>query len=603
MRALLTPRSVLFLLIALLSVVLGFFSFTPETAVRLVGQFGYWVILGTFVWWVVTLVNLWRTRLPGWQWTRDHTWLTAAVLIAGALSLLHSPIVFKVYNDELVLAATGMNMHLRREAFAPAMMHNVSGYLIELFNAVDKRPLFFPFLQSVMHDLTGYRPGNVFFLNAVISFLFLSMVAWAGHQLARLWGGLVAVALVAGVPLFSESATGGGFDLLNILFILVVMVAAAAYVRKPECMVRLDFLLLSTVLLAQIRYESVLFVPATGLLVLWTWWRTRNVQLSVATLCAPLLLLLVPLQMKVFKVREDLWQLQGQDRPPFALSNLPDNVGHAMAYFLDTSTAGQNSLLLTLLGVPALIALPLLLRRRAARSPETQTLLAVTGWFGGFIVLNFFLLLCYYWGQLDDYVATRLVFPLLLLMLIGAIALLADFGIRKRGWCVVFGLSLVGMLPGISRSARADAFHTTSGSREGIHRLRFVEERSGERALWLTSHLMPALLHREAAMTLQQANARAAQIGFHLRARTYSKVYVVQRMAMSPVTQTHVPTYLQEIAPEFELTILDEVQIDAFHIIRLSEVKQIHVELPPVNAQPLEKWTEGIPEALIQNLP
>ncbi|MEO2003764.1 MAG: hypothetical protein ABGY41_06665, partial [Candidatus Poribacteria bacterium] len=56
-----------------------------------------------------------------------------------------------------------------REILVPLRGHEVAGEFLALGGIVDKRPNAFPLVTSLVHDLTGYRTGNVSAVNAVLS--------------------------------------------------------------------------------------------------------------------------------------------------------------------------------------------------------------------------------------------------------------------------------------------------------------------------------------------------------------------------------------------------------------------------------------------------
>jgi hypothetical protein len=70
---------------------------------------------------------------------------------------------------------------------------------------VDKRRHFYPFLVSLAHDVTGYRPSNAFVVNAVLGVLFLGRVYGWGVVLGGPRHGMLAVLLISTLPLLAQS--------------------------------------------------------------------------------------------------------------------------------------------------------------------------------------------------------------------------------------------------------------------------------------------------------------------------------------------------------------------------------------------------------------
>src|SRR5690606_24632616 len=136
---------------------------------------------------------------------------------------------------------------------------------------------FFPLLLSFCHDLAGYRPENVFVLNGLLSFLLLYCTGRIARRLGQSeLAGILAVVLLGGLPLLALNATGGGFEVLNLLMIVTTLGLGWRYVEHPSSRT-LSAFVLSGVLLAQTRYESALFIPVVGILILLGWWRSKKV--------------------------------------------------------------------------------------------------------------------------------------------------------------------------------------------------------------------------------------------------------------------------------------------------------------------------------------
>ena len=179
-----------------------------------------------------------------------------------------------------------MSMHLDKTVLTP-----LRGDIKERSRSrgLCKRPLFFPFLTSLVHDVTGYRPANAFGLNAGLTFLLLGLACMLGRLLAGRVAGWLAVVLLAGLPLLAHNATGGGFELLNLVMILATMLLGVRAVEKRDAPAITAFCF-AGLLLAQVRYESVIYLGPVGLVVLWVWWREGRAVLSWPVIVAPLLM-------------------------------------------------------------------------------------------------------------------------------------------------------------------------------------------------------------------------------------------------------------------------------------------------------------------------
>ena len=113
--------------------------------------------------------TLWRLAPAGrpWPgWAGPAAWrIPALILGCGLVLLVHEKYGFKILMDEVMLLGTSMGMHFDKHPLVPVRAHDLQGAFQLLDGQLDKRPLFHPFLVSILHDLTGYRPENVFALN------------------------------------------------------------------------------------------------------------------------------------------------------------------------------------------------------------------------------------------------------------------------------------------------------------------------------------------------------------------------------------------------------------------------------------------------------
>jgi hypothetical protein len=216
-----------------------------------------------------------------------------AVGLGSAVLLTHETFGFKIVMDEIMLLGTSMSMHFDKTVLTPMRGNDIQGSFVILDGMMDKRPLFFPFLVSLLHDVTGYRPANAFVLNGGLTVVFLSLVNLVGRLLAGRVAGWLGVALFAGLPLLAHNATGGGFELLNLVMILGTLLLGARLVERRDDTSMTAFCF-SALLLAQVRYESVIYLLPVAGIVLWVWWRAGRLILPWPVIFAPLLMIHYP---------------------------------------------------------------------------------------------------------------------------------------------------------------------------------------------------------------------------------------------------------------------------------------------------------------------
>jgi 4-amino-4-deoxy-L-arabinose transferase-like glycosyltransferase len=574
----------LFVASGVAAVLIGFRLVSPALAEQLIEGGGYYYILAVFALWLAfgwRVVAARREVLRGWL--RRPGLAAAFVLAASAFALWSDAFAHKVLFDEYVLQGTAWHMHLTKEVGTPIRAYDFAGTWLVIDTFLDKRPYFFTFLVSLLHDLTGFRLENVFALNAALTVATLAAVYWLVRSLTgRMAPGLLAVALLATLPLFGQSASGASMEQLNLALIAGLMVSAILYLRAPGPD-RLAFLVLGAVLLAQTRYESVLFVIPVAVVIVLGWVRVRRLILPWPALVAPLLLVPYAWHDRFVGSKPILWQLREGESSRFAWHYLPNNLDGAWSFFASTSPSQPNSLWLAVVGGAGLVAAVArwLIRRRrrpdgTARSPEVvgTALFCVT------IAGNLGMLMFYYWSRLDEPIATRFALPFCLVL-----ALAAGWwvhALEQRRWPatrVAFAGLAVWLLV-FGAPAFAHRFYTTQNMvmHETNWELEQAKARPGP-VLWVTAKAtMPFLLEKIPAVNTTIAAVRAPQIAWHLREGTFREVLVAQ--VIRPTTAQGDPIVdPDEILPaSFRLETVAEKRFGA-RWIRISRL--IGVDAPP----------------------
>lgn len=571
------PRKVLLLaLICALALVLGFWSFTPLQAVTLLKYGGYWMTMAAVVCFVTTTVVSLRDSGPDLAAWRQ--WIVPVVVALGAAGFLHlhEPHEFKIVADEVVLQLTAKQMHFAREAAVVVRGYEYTGNFEPLVTYVDKRPMLFPFLLATLHDLTGYRVANVHYLNAALSAVMMVLFLLLGRRIGGWAAGIAAVLLVATVPLVAQNACGGGFELLNLVMILLTIWLGMRAADQPASDQRLSAFVLSGVLLALVRYESVLFVFPVAAVVVYLWLRTRTVRLPWPLLVAPLLLVVCPLQLNVFKMSQAAWQLNdiaGADEP-FRLRYFYDNVGHAMNFFLSVDGSQPNSMLIGVGGVLAIGFFILLLYRRHSVIFRTEPANAVLTIFLIGLFIHSALMLCYFWGRWDDPVIRRLSLPTHVAMILAILVVWLPLVTHQRRWTWLNVAALVYL---VAFTVPANAKH------------RFTQQNFAAAATnWLGGHIrqigdrsalvidrnagLQWFLYDKSSVTSTAIAARPEALAFHFRNRSFAEFLLVQRV--TPVLETggRIISLEDDFGDALQLELIEERAFAPLYLVRISRI-------------------------------
>lgn len=566
----------LLLLTSLLAVALAFFAIPDAQALALVSYAGFWFVLVAFAIWIWSLWRSFGSELRALRAANLDCASIALVLIGGVVLLSHESFGFKIVMDELMLLGTSMSMHLDKTVLTPLRGNDIQGAFAIVEGMMDKRPLFFPFLVSLVHDVSGYRPENPMVVNAGLTFLFLGLACIAGRLLAGRVAGWIAVVLLTGLPLLGHNSTGAGFELLNLVMILSTLLLAARYVARRDAISLIAFGY-SGLLMAQVRYESCIFLAPVAFIVFWVWIQEGKATIPWPLILAPLLMLHYPLQHRIFDLRSSAWEMFSKPgySKPFAADYVPENLVHAMKFFFAPITDQPNSWVLSALGWLAVPFFGLLvIKRIRTLKTESPIAVAVTVFALGFVA-QFALMMCYFWGKFDDPVIRRLSLPTHLGMVLAIVAVLPQFA-KPAVIRSIFALALVGLL---ARSVPSMAAHAYSQEylpgRETAWRRDFIKAQPRSDYLMIDNDSTLWVVHGVSSTPTMAAVKRQEDIAFHMRNRTFSDVYVFQRLTVDADTGKQSIREGDDLGPDFVLELVVEQRLQLLTLSRISRVKEI----------------------------
>lgn len=516
---------------------------------------------------------------------------------------------YKVLSDEYVITAQSKRLFETNRFDYPLSSFYVYGEILGLGSMVDKRPPSFASILSLVHALGGYRPENAFILNAVIGFIFLGLASFVcarscaqvmGAKLSVLWP----VVLVLSLPLFNVNVTGAGLDLLNVGLIFgtgLLGFSALKSGRGSDVRLWMAF----SLLLFYTRYESVLYVFASGAILLRL--ASRQGKFPVRGLLYLLPFLLIPflLQARIAAQNTELNLQPPANGIVFGSEYFLSNFVTACEYFLVPSVQSTGSAFIGWLGLVALAIIFVRLLRKRFRVYKIADLDFVLLCYGCVIFVNAALVLFYFWGRVDELEVSRLTLPWYL-FLSGLIMRVLYLVSKRQVWVhkalLVLGIGYVILCasPFLSETPRVHTNHHA----EVEAWAKEVVLKDSEVPMVISSQPLYWYINDIASMSPENVRAQFDKFLFHFESRSFD-AFVLQRVRIDPVSGIETEAGSNVIGDSFHLSTLGEFPYKPYHLARLSklegrkEIKEKLIKQPRdvsiFHKMPVEYWFYMLP--------
>ncbi|HEY5923111.1 MAG TPA: hypothetical protein VIV11_15635, partial [Kofleriaceae bacterium] len=233
---------------------------------------------------------------------------------------------------------------------------------------VATRPGLYPSMVAALHVAFGYQPEHAFVVNFVVCAATLIVMVLLGREVAGTRLGVIAAGFVFATPLFLLCATSAGFDALNHLLFLLLVLGAIRFARAPtRC--RFDRLILVAALAAQCRYESALFALLLPVCALGSMKQVLREGPGWIGALAPLCFIPTLLHVTVIGMSSQAGQSELVGHAVFSLSYVGANLRHLAELLVPVPGSPLPiALPVTLLAVFGACRAVLALRARAARA-------------------------------------------------------------------------------------------------------------------------------------------------------------------------------------------------------------------------------------------
>jgi hypothetical protein len=470
----------------------------------------------------------------------------------------------RMLSDEANLVGTSKNLFASKAATFTVSGKNYYDSYWDIDVTIDRRPALFPFLVSLVHVVCGYSYKNAFTFNLMVLPAFVLVSYRLAKSLAGEAFAVAASLLVVAHPITLISVRSGGFDFLAVFFALLVIKSLFDHVREPSP-ARLAILWMNLCMFAEIRYESVLFIPLlVALLLLFrmvTWSMLRPYAFVYA---------LTPAYLS-----PRIWQavLRGnvpEQEPGTIAFSLENFLHNAHEYFRPVlspfhSYPAHSGVVIALGIVGCILWLRSHHRELFSldwKAPHLRFSILVMGW----MLLQVIIVFTYVWGRAQAPSAARLVIPI------------DTFFSFAAAWTLTLLLRPWRPFVTVLLAAAVLAFHLPAASqhrmlnrltqtRECATTWRFFDSLHEKRILIVTDHPNLYTIMEYGAMSFETARNDPFIFEAWSR-RLFYDIYLVQAIRLS--TNRPVPGY--DIWPTRKLETMLEFQNDADVLVRISRL-------------------------------
>ncbi|MFZ2960671.1 MAG: glycosyltransferase family 39 protein [Candidatus Ozemobacteraceae bacterium] len=554
-------------LIAPLTVLFGILIPDKPRIVEWFHATGFVSIFAAFLLWLGSLP--WeffeRTRLVAFA--RRHAVPALLALGITVSAFLSSPPTFRILADETNLMGTASAMYDEHAFYNPTQRtHYYEGMQNTISREWDKRPLFFPFMVYLAHSFLGYRETNGFVVNAICSFFLLFSFYLLLNRFFTRFLSVLGMIILAAFPLLVLWMTSWSFEIPNLLFGVLAFLSFERLTRTGSAK-DAETLVFTLILLAQIRYESVLFLVVLFPVGAYFLKREEVGALSWRILLVPMLLLPSVWQ-RMVSFNQGAFQMTN-GKSPFSFEWFGPNLQYAWNFFTAERVAYGTIPLVFYCSFVGLFAA--VWWYISNRKEWTARAWLIPGSAITVFGLNAAILFGYYWGNLTLQYAMRLGLIFVPFMIASCVFLLdciTDRGRQARVWLIVGVCSLP--IWYWSSAGANEAVREILIFREFTAVRRFLDYSFPRKDVVVISDLSNLYIpFRWSAVGNAYANASVNDLLTNLKNGLFQNFITVQRIGYAD-GKPSLGTFLD---PKFELETLYETQYSAEEMLRISRVK------------------------------
>ena len=243
----------------------------------------YYFLAVTFIFSLNPIGERYLERYPAYHsfWNENRLKLSLGFLFSFIL-FYSVPSAFQILADETNLLSESVSFYKYKTHTNLIEAVEIFGNTSVVNQDTAHRPGMYPFLVSILHSVSGFRPENSFVLNLILLFLsFLSVFRLAEKFTESEEIRIGLPILVLSFPITAICFRSGGFDALNLFFFLVWVHSVYLYL-KTEAESNAEWMIFASVLAGTARYESILLIVPSLFLICISVFR-KNFRLELLT--------------------------------------------------------------------------------------------------------------------------------------------------------------------------------------------------------------------------------------------------------------------------------------------------------------------------------
>jgi len=553
-----------FLNLASLSVFTGLLLWSlldRQMMFTLFSNLSYYIVFLLVIVWVVqtavflkslnfSLIGLLKNFWPG----------ILIALVLTSLVFISVKVGFKTLSDETNLLSVSRSMAANKTVHNTTMAKFYYDNLNPIINGMENRPFVFPFMVHLLHVFTGFRYQNLFVLNFIVMFIFLSGVYIAVRKFLDPLSGIAAMFLVLSCPVFTVFGTSGGYGLLNCAVFFLVMTAVYYFIKSPSSC-SFMFLFASLLVFANIRYESIVLLLIVPLLVIrkikWQFLKDGSWLIFLTPLlCLPFIWQRIPKQ-AAFETPEG--------GAAFSFKALSLNIETFFKSIVDFNYQAPHAGLLSVASIVVFIFLFVeIARRKIWLSEHGRRFLVVL--FVSALALNC-VYLFYFFGSFTHPSTTRFYMILFILLASGPVVL-RIFKPQVMSGLTLLLLSVVCFVFYHPVAVEGRFINSLILNRKTEQCIDFLSKLDNKNILIITSRPGQYVALGYGAIDFDYANNNKDATLFEFQRHLYPRLFVLQEIEYG----TGLPIQYDTLHSDYKLKTLYEIQNTATEFLRISEV-------------------------------